>query len=712
MITRLSLKNFKQHIEEEVLFADGLTAITGPNGSGKSNILKAVLFLLFGASAAGAKDHLRTWGGGQMEVEGDFVLPSVGKVTIRRTVSTASVESEGKVHARGHTPVTAWVEAQLGMSAKLFKVLSVSTQGKSQELLLMGATGLQKLLEEVRDIKTLDAVLTKTSGRLTAIEGMLEGIGPVPDIEGMKGSLAEQEGQVYTLRGELNLLQEGVTPLRQKVAELSARVQEKALAAQKMEALSSILLQEEKASRGVHASLADAEAKKGAPVQDLQVALEKAEAKWNEARLAIQQGREREKLEGTLKGKVAQVQELEVQEGLSERLASEISRLSREEEEARARRQAASEEVVRAGTAFILARDRRASASCPTCNRPFANMDPEEAARKEQEASSALDAARAVASDEGAALEAKSVELAKVRADYSPVPAGFLQRLRKEADDIHAEMVGLPLLTQQMEWDYAGIESNVQRLTRKLREAQELLSHVESLQGEASRAEERCAQASQQLLKAQAAHGSLPSMEALTEQQREAEGALRVLSEQIAEESGTLRVINAAVEEGKRALAAAVHKKEQVATLDQEKGGIQGLVKYLRDNRTALSAGSMEGILAHASSLFTQLTNGDFTNLSRTEEGEFVVGTNGFSAPAEELSGAQRSCLNLCLRRALRASLVGAGGLTLLDEVTADCSEDLAANVADMLADEGGQVLMVTHRDMDASRATEVIALG
>jgi energy-coupling factor transporter ATP-binding protein EcfA2 len=53
----------------------------------------------------------------------------------------------------------------------------------------------------------------------------------------------------------------------------------------------------------------------------------------------------------------------------------------------------------------------------------------------------------------------------------------------------------------------------------------------------------------------------------------------------------------------------------------------------------------------------------------------------------------------------------GTGGFTLLDEVTADCSEYNAARVAGMLKGLQTQVIMVTHRQSDAMNANNSIFL-
>jgi len=52
ILKRLSLTNFRQYENLELLIPEGITSITGPNGSGKSTLLEAILWCLFGNRAA------------------------------------------------------------------------------------------------------------------------------------------------------------------------------------------------------------------------------------------------------------------------------------------------------------------------------------------------------------------------------------------------------------------------------------------------------------------------------------------------------------------------------------------------------------------------------------------------------------------------------------------------------------------------------------
>jgi DNA repair exonuclease SbcCD ATPase subunit len=195
MIYSVKMKNFKQHLDYEAVFNDGLNTVQGENGSGKTTVLKAILFSLFGATAVGSKDHLTTWGQTKMSVETDLLLP-VGCVKITRSFAKAEIKLGDELLASGQTAVTNYVEAQLGMNAKLFKSMLFAEQGEAQLLLKMGAAGLQRQLETVANIEVIDKVIALISLDNVRAEGELLGIGELKDINALRERLAEVERDV------------------------------------------------------------------------------------------------------------------------------------------------------------------------------------------------------------------------------------------------------------------------------------------------------------------------------------------------------------------------------------------------------------------------------------------------------------------------------------------------------------------------------------
>jgi exonuclease SbcC len=135
MIYQVEMQNFKQHKNFTATFEAGLNTLQGENGAGKTTVLKAILFSLFGAAAAGAKEHLTSWGETKMLVSTTLLLGNLGEVVIRRGGTKAELWQEDTLLASGQSPVTKMVEEHLGMDAKLFKSMLYAGQGETQLLL-------------------------------------------------------------------------------------------------------------------------------------------------------------------------------------------------------------------------------------------------------------------------------------------------------------------------------------------------------------------------------------------------------------------------------------------------------------------------------------------------------------------------------------------------------------------------------------------------
>ena len=151
---------------------------------------------------------------------------------------------------------------------------------------------------------------------------------------------------------------------------------------------------------------------------------------------------------------------------------------------------------------------------------------------------------------------------------------------------------------------------------------------------------------------------------------------------------------------------------DRINRIEKEMALRSELQKYLRRNRAKFMEDTWESLTHYASHLLDSVTEGLIHSLSRSDAGDFYVIEGGQSAPVEELSGARKSIVGLCLRLSLTHLFYGTKGFTLLDEVTADCSEYNAARVAGMLKGLQSQVIMVTHRQSDAMNANHSIYLN
>ena len=66
-ITRLRLRDFKNHDDLEIQPAEGLTIIRGPNEAGKSTIRQALELALFRKADSNREDVRRAWAWGTSE---------------------------------------------------------------------------------------------------------------------------------------------------------------------------------------------------------------------------------------------------------------------------------------------------------------------------------------------------------------------------------------------------------------------------------------------------------------------------------------------------------------------------------------------------------------------------------------------------------------------------------------------------------------------
>lgn len=193
----LNLKNFRQHADSRIQFADGLTGIIGNNGAGKSTVVEALAFALYGSRALRGKvDDVRTFGLPSNAItSAELVFNSEGEnYRIYRDLVTAELYIGGQSNyiVSGNKAVAQRVVEILGLSLDEF-LASYYTEQKSLEFLsgkkgtaerekfitrMIGYDRLEKiqitLREERRDLRNLVSGLTASLGDLNFIENRIK----------------------------------------------------------------------------------------------------------------------------------------------------------------------------------------------------------------------------------------------------------------------------------------------------------------------------------------------------------------------------------------------------------------------------------------------------------------------------------------------------------------------------------------------------------
>lgn len=232
-IQRLQLNNFRQYIDLDITFEDGITAIIGANGSGKSTLLEAICWSLYGAEALRSKveevrplflnlldsSSLRTRGTNPKAVL-TFSLRG-NTYEVERTAQGARLyrlQSEREAIADGTTGVNRMIQKLLGgMTYRQFLTSFFAQQGELEflnfdktkrrdEVLRM--LGLERV---TRSVKWLEEQLQSERSELRGKQSLP--ISPEEaqarlkqaqaDLSAARADLREAEGSLQTARAEV-----------------------------------------------------------------------------------------------------------------------------------------------------------------------------------------------------------------------------------------------------------------------------------------------------------------------------------------------------------------------------------------------------------------------------------------------------------------------------------------------------------------------------
>ena len=228
IIERLRLTDFKRHKDIDVSFVKGCNLICGPNYAGKSTLLQAMLLALQGnRSVPGETRELVRDGSRGFKVE----LWLSNGYYISRTVNDSRIEVLNKVIVNSHSAVNEHLSELFGCDRKAFGRVHVCQQGEPQQLLNMDGPELHRFIESCTGVGMLDRVvkgasqISRTAKEKTEVyEEILE---PPEKVQ-------EWEEEVGTLREKISLSAGNIVPVKvdievcskssERLMELSSKV--------------------------------------------------------------------------------------------------------------------------------------------------------------------------------------------------------------------------------------------------------------------------------------------------------------------------------------------------------------------------------------------------------------------------------------------------------------------------------------------------------
>lgn len=161
MIKTLKLTKFRQHVDRQFDFTDGLQLLKAPNEGGKSTTIESILFALYGSRTL--RDSLAqcvTWGHKESELKVELVIDVDGsEYSYKRSKSGAEVTKDGNVFVTGQAEVTAFSATLLGADAKTAGSLMLADQSGLRGALDEGPAAVSGLMSKLADFDTIDRII-------------------------------------------------------------------------------------------------------------------------------------------------------------------------------------------------------------------------------------------------------------------------------------------------------------------------------------------------------------------------------------------------------------------------------------------------------------------------------------------------------------------------------------------------------------------------
>jgi DNA repair exonuclease SbcCD ATPase subunit len=728
----LTTTNFKKLGNQDFWFTDGLNVIVGDNARGKSTLLQAIEAALFGITVVpGKKENVPTWGQSTFSLGLHFtVAPAVYVLT--RTKSTAKLvridEGNEELLANGNTPVTAYIEELLGITAKDYNLFVQSKQGETSGILTFGGAALSRKVEEFAGVDVIDKVQAAASDRAKfAARDVEMNTVSAEQLAAISDVVNQLEGEHFNageVLAEAEAAQARLEPLAVAYPSPSSEELSKARRA------ADRLLRERSAAQAnvdtLKSQLAELQAEEVEEPGDVEAQREHLAELKRKAQDA------QENL-NTLRGKFGEALRLgdavvnaedaaeEAQRNLDEILAGR----TREEIEERissleSGRRAALDLVSIDRSEMAALKSMADGAACPTCGTQLTDHDPEklaaEIAEKEKSVAANTQEAKGIEADVAALRE----ELKRLDKGEDALRRHTAAKLANEAK--LEELPGLDTLQKDLAAATQALESlapEVEKLQGSVATSEQVAAVYQKHQTKLSSAAKKLARAEDALADLPEAPTPPTDVEIDTAAQLEAE-ARRLESEHAA----LARSLQKAVDDAGFALADAAAKLNDAQRREAELKGRQSaaqaaaadhdrakrLGRFLGDRRNTYLKEVWQAVLAAASRQVATSSSGLIQRIDY-RDGDFLFTEDGIEAPVTSASGAQKAHIGVAIRIGLSRALYGSDSLLIFDEPTESMSERHAVGLSSSLAGSAKQVLLITHREQDQALATNIIEL-
>jgi DNA repair exonuclease SbcCD ATPase subunit len=713
MLEAITLEHFKGYETFHVIFPPGLTMITGANFSGKTRLLHAVLFAFWGVSAVPGGSKLVTSRGhkpGETRVTARFYHHG-NTYRVERKVASAQLFRGDDLIASGTSAVNKEMESVLNAPQKFFLRLKYAEQSETQALLTLGAGELHKVIEHVSGANIVNRIIERASRVATAAQNGLDALGPTCDLP----TLREDEQQ---LAANLNTMHQKLEAAKMAATEVQAQVTAMNTRLQNAETSNATYQRIKRDQQEVETQLAEAQANLESAQHEVEVyqaeadtcpalAKELADANeyarlWKELQSDLSRSRsDVSKTQASLK--LAEDELTKYQSDLKALGTHDNSNAFQAKIDIQAKYQAAMSKSHELAQALE-------NAVCPTCERPFEGQDVDTlnalwrtAKRQEVEMRYQFEAAEAYAKQE----EDKMLLISHAQGQFDSATADAV-RLREE------EIAAFKHLTESEAEAKAAqqppTDEYLKNLNDQATKAMQAAGAVASGARRSAKASARIEFLRSALDQAQ----TLPpwvDTTPLQQQLKQLRNQDQGISSEVLSMTTAYGVRYSEWNQVKTQLATEEDLQARVRGLQRDKDVAGGLAKYLRSNRDRFLQELWDQVMGYASDFAATCTGGAIERVERTAGGAFQFIEEGEVAMIEGASGAQKAIMSIGVQLALDTLLPDTFGALLMDEPTSQMDADRSLMLTQTLSQAGRQIIMVSHRELDATVAQSHIHL-
>ena len=713
MLRKLELKNFKKHESIEVVFTAGLNLITGPNYSGKSTILHGVLFCLFGVSAVpgGAGIVLKK---GAKSVSGVLEFEAHDSLyRIERTKSSAKIYEDGELAATSNSAVLRAVEEVLGMSKKQYMQLQYSQQKHTEALLTVGSAQLNNTIEDVSGVDLVNNVLDKCKRIVSSKKDKLSVLSDVRDLAEVDLSISNKEGVLHGATDALRNFKKLMFESDQLVSEGRDLLKDAEVSNAGRE---SVLHQRERASFRIGSRQADidtyqsimSEYSSGGDLEELRMeAGRQQRALFNQESKMSEKGRMDRQIQRHTDSLKEDKLSLDALAGRYDALPDikDIGHLQEQYEQQR-------DELTKLKAKNEQAKKSLEDGVCSACSRPFdEHLDPESAKAEIRVTRAEVAVLSGVVGDMKEVVDSEmSVKSSYIELEHELDLVRTTISTREEAiADIEKSIAELGDVYSKDELN--EMQSKVTEADKMIKEEAAALSEYETAKSKLDVAKEQLAELESELVDLVVPEEV--DVDTLTVSLNTARQAQAEANTAVIEADKNYVSIDSELRNLKLSREQAVANNNVVTKLNKELSVAVYLQKFLRDNRDRFLSQVWSGVMGYSSSFASSCTSGEIQGVSREASGgSFEYEEDGETFVVEAASGAQKSIMGLGVQIALSQLLPCSLRSVLLDEPTADMDEEKALTMSTILSQADEQIIMVSHRELDSSGASNVINLG